>query len=98
VSRAKDEQLVEALRPHRAHPALRKGVCPRRSHGRLDDPDALESEHLVEAGRELGIPIPYEEPDAMRAVCQISDQVAGHLGDEGTVRMTGDAEKVHFSR
>jgi hypothetical protein len=57
-----------------------------------DHPDAFGAEHLVEAGTELGVPIPNEELDRSTAVYQITDQVAGYLGDDGTVRMVGAAE------
>ena len=32
-----------------------------------------------------------------RAVGQVTHQVAGYLSDEGTGRMIGDTEDVHFS-
>ncbi len=51
-------------------------------------------EHLVEAGAELCITVTDEELDRATAVGEITDQVAGHLGDERAGRLVGDTEKV----
>ena len=77
VTVAQNEQPVETFCPHRPHPALRVRVGPRRSDRCLDYPDALRAEHLVEAGGELGVPVPDEELDRATAVGEIADQVAG---------------------
>jgi hypothetical protein len=61
VTTAENEDPVQALRPYRSHPAFRVGIGSRRTNGGFDDPDALGGEHLVEAGRELGIPVPDQE-------------------------------------
>jgi hypothetical protein len=97
VTLAHHEQPVETFCPHRSHPTLRVSVGPRRSNRCLDDPDALRAEHLVEAGAELGIAVPDKELDRSTAVGEITDQVAGHLGDEGTGRVVGDTEEVHLT-
>src|SRR5664280_2728718 len=96
VAMAQDRQPVEAFRTSSPHLTLRVGIGPRRSDWRLDHPDVLGVEHLVEAGRELGVPIPDQELDRSSAVHQITDQVAGYLGDERTGRMFGDTEDVHL--
>src|SRR5664280_3543032 len=62
----------------------------------LDHPDALGAEYLVEVGGELGVPVPDQELDRATALGEITDQVAGHLGDERTGRMVGDTEDVHL--
>ena len=98
VALAKDEQPIEALRPDRSHPSFRVSVGPWRSDGRLDHPDSLGAEHLVEAGGGLGVPVPDEELDGAPSFGQITDWVAGYLGDEGAGRMLGDSEDVCFSR
>jgi hypothetical protein len=40
-----------------------------------DHPDAFGAEHLVEAGTELGVPIPNEELDRSTAVYQITTRL-----------------------
>ena len=79
---AQNEQPVETFSPNCPHPPLRVCVGPRRSNWCLDDPDALRAEYLVEAGGELGVTVPDEELDRATTVGEITDQVAGHLGDE----------------
>src|SRR5664280_1565611 len=61
VTVVQNEQPVEAFGAHGPHPALCVGIGPGRSDWRLDHPDALGAKHLVEAGRELGVPIPDQE-------------------------------------
>jgi len=96
VAMAHDEYPVEAFVAYRPHPAFGVGIGPRRSDWRLDHPNALGAEHLVEAGGELGVPIPDQELDGSSSVHQVTHQVAGHLGNEGTIRMISDTENVHF--
>jgi hypothetical protein len=69
---------------------------PRRSDWRLDHPDSLGAEYLVETCGELGVPVSDEEPDGAPLVKQIADQVASCLSDERTGRMASHAEDVHF--
>ena len=96
MTSAEHEHPVEAFGSNRPDPAFRVGVGPRRSDRRLDHPDALGSEHLVEAGRELGIPVPDHELDGPTPVEEITGEVASQLGDEGTGRMVGDPEDLHL--
>jgi hypothetical protein len=93
---SEDEHVAETFVAHGSHPAFCVGIGPGRSDRRLDHPDALGAQHLVEAGRELGVPIPDQELDGSTAIHQITDQVASHLGDERTGRMVGDPEDVHL--
>ncbi len=91
-----DEDPVEAFCPHRPHPTLCVGVGPRGSNRRLDHSDALAVEHCVEAGGELGVPVPDQELDGATAVGEITGQVVSNLGDERGSRMVGDPEDVHL--
>jgi hypothetical protein len=96
VAVAQNVQPVKTLCPHRPRPTLRERIGPRRADRCLDHSNALGTEDLVEAGGELGVPVPDEELDRTTAVGEITDQLAGHLGDELTGRMVGDAEDVHL--
>jgi len=49
-------------------------------------------EDLVERARELGVPVPEEEPDALQA--SLDGEVPGLLGDPRRVGMGGDAGQV----
>jgi hypothetical protein len=98
VETAEDEQPIEALRLYRPYPAFRVGVRPWRPDGRLDHADAFRAEHLVEGDRELGVPVPDEELDGAPSFGEITDEVAGHLGDECAGRMVSNTEDVYFSR
>src|SRR5664280_2861405 len=94
---SEDEHVVETFVAHGSHPAFRVGIGPGRSDRCLDHPDALGAQDLVEAGRELGVPIRDQELDGSTAVYKAADQVASHLGDEHTGRMVGDTEDVQLS-
>jgi hypothetical protein len=97
VSPAQDEHPVQTLCPHGSHPALGVGIGPRGSDWRPDHPDALGAEHLVEAGRELGVPVPDQELEGSTTVGQILDEVSSYLGDEGAGRMVSDTEDVYLA-
>ena len=96
MTSADHEHPVKAFGSNRPDPAFCERIGPRRSDRRLDHPDALGSEHLVEAGRELGIPVPDQELDGPAPIEEITGEVAGHLGDEGPGRMVGDPEDLHL--
>jgi len=49
----------------------------------FDHPDVIGAKHLVEAGGELGISVADKELHGPAALCEIGDEVAGKLGDEG---------------
>ena len=97
VTATEDEHPVETFGPNGPDPSFGVGVRPRRTDRRLDHPGALRSKDLVEAGRELCVAIPDEELDGSRAICQVTHQVAGYLGDEGTGWVIGDTADVHLS-
>ena len=96
MSMAHNENPVEAFSANRPHPAFRERISLRRSDRRLDHPDALGAEYLVEAGGEFGVPIPDEELEGAPSVDEIADHVAGNLGYECIVWMFSDAEDVHL--
>ena len=80
VTRVSDEQPIEALATGGANESLGECVRSWRSNGRLDDSDALDTEHLVETGCELRVSVPDEELDWARSSCEVEGQVAGLLG------------------
>ena len=81
VTVTQNDEPVEAFGADRPHPSFRESVGPRRSDWRLDHPDALGAEYLVETCGELGVPVSDEELDGAPSVKQIADQVASCLGD-----------------
>ena len=56
-----DEQPVRTLPADGADEPFGEGIGPRGRDWSLDDSDTLGAEHLVEALRELGIPVSDEE-------------------------------------
>jgi hypothetical protein len=81
MTTTEDEESVETLSAGRAYESLGDRVRTWRSNGRLDDPDALSAEHLVEAGGELRVSVPDEELDCSGALGDDDAQVAGLLHD-----------------
>ena len=77
-----DEDAAEALPAHGADETLGDRVRSRRPSGRLDDPGGLGTEDLVEAGRELRVPVPDQDQELYRsgALGEVPAQVAGLLG------------------
>jgi hypothetical protein len=57
MSATDDQEMVEAIGAHGAHPALGIGVRVRRPYRRLDHADALAAEDLVEAAAELRVAV-----------------------------------------
>ena len=60
-----DKHPVKTLTPDRADEAFGVGVGTRCTDWRTNDPNALGTEDLVEAGRELGVPVPDQELDRL---------------------------------
>ena len=58
VSTTEDQHAVEAFTTDGADEALSEGVGTGRPDRGPDDADAVSTEDIVEAGRELGIAIP----------------------------------------
>ena len=75
------EEPVQALPADGADEAFGQRVRTRGEHRRLDDPGALGTEHLAEAGVELRVSVPHEEPDRLGALSQDKAEVASLLRD-----------------
>ncbi len=88
-----DQYPVETLASCGADEPLGEHVCPRSSDGRADDPNAPGSEHLVEAGGELGVSVPDQERGRAGLFGQDEAQIASLLGDP-LPRDGGDAAYV----
>ena len=87
---AEDQEPLEALAPRCPDPAL--GVRPRlrRPHRRLDHPDALGAEDLVELAAEPAVTVTNEKqrPDAL--VVELHQQVARLPAHPASVGVGGD--------
>ena len=57
VPGTEDEDVVQKLPPHRAHPALSEGIGSWSPNGQADDLHALTSEDLVESCGKLRVPV-----------------------------------------
>ena len=53
--------------------------------------EAVSSQHGVEGGGELGIPVADQELELIGVVAEVDEQVAGLLGDPGAGGVGGDA-------
>jgi hypothetical protein len=71
-----DQDAIGALAAHGAHEPLGITVRPGSARRRLDDRDALTTEHGVEAGGELGVSVPDKEAKRAHSIAQIHSQVA----------------------
>ena len=89
-----DEGEVEALLTSGPHPPLRVRVRAGRADRRADYLGAFRGEDLVEATRELGVPVADEEAEATTAFVQVRDEVPGYLGHPSPNRVSRDAEDV----
>jgi len=80
-----DQQLVQALPPDRADPALGDRVGVGRLHRCADNLGTGRAPHVVERLGELGVPVTDQELARGGLVAQDGGQVAGLLGDPGAV-------------
>src|SRR5665213_3633258 len=87
MSTTEDEHPVQTFTPDSTDEALGEGVCSGRSDRSSNGPDALGAEHLVEAGRELGVAIADQELDRLCTLGELIGQIPGLLGHPGTRRM-----------
>jgi hypothetical protein len=76
-----DRHPVQALPANGADETFGEGMGPWRPDRRADDPDALGSKDLVEAGRELGVSVPEQEPDRRGPIGEHEAQIPGLLSD-----------------
>jgi len=90
-----DQDPVGAFAPHGSHPAFGVGVCPRRLRRGLQYLDAGRGEDGVERGGELGVAVADQEPEVLRPLADVREQVPRLLGDPGPGGMGRDAEDVH---
>ena len=74
VAAVEDQQPVQAFRADGSDEPLGNGVCLRRPHGRLDDPDAAAAEHLVEGAAVLAVAVADQQARAL--VCEVEAEVA----------------------
>ena len=70
LSTPEDQHPVQTFTSDGPHEALGEGVGSRCPDRRTEDPNALGAEHLVEAGRELGVAIPDQELDRACALAE----------------------------
>ena len=97
VTSAYDEPAIDALPANGAHESLGEGVGTRGPDRRTDGPNALGAEGLVEAGRELGVPVADQELDRSSALGQLIGQVSGLLDDPGNSRVGRDPGELHLA-
>jgi hypothetical protein len=83
VAAVEDQQPVEAFGADGSDESLGDGVCLRRPHRRLDDPDAAAVEHLVEGAAVLAVAVADQQ--ARTLVCEVEAEVARLLGDPRAV-------------
>ena len=86
MTAADDEDPVEAVGAHCAHPTLGEGVRVRGLNWRADDLDALGAEDLIEGVAELRVAIVDEESERV-LVAELHDEVARLLGNPASVRI-----------
>jgi hypothetical protein len=89
------QRPVEALDANGPYEPFGQSVRPGGAHGSLDHLGTFRPEDLVEAGRELRVPVPDQELHRPTGLGQVADQVPGSLSDEAVVWVLGDTEKVY---
>jgi hypothetical protein len=98
VTAVEDQQPVETFGADGADEPLGDRVRLRSSHRRLDDPDALASEDLIERAAVLAVAITDQEPEA--ALAEVQTKVARLLdhpvarGIPGAAREPDSATRV----
>src|SRR6478752_7715866 len=95
VAAAEDQQSVEALAANASDPAFGVRSRLRRPHPRLDHPDALGAEDLVELAGELAVAITDQEARTHALVVELHQQVARLLGHPAAVRVGRNPREVH---
>jgi hypothetical protein len=95
VLTADDQELVEALTADRPDPALGDGVGIGRANRCEDDLDTGRAPDTIERPGELRVPDPGQELEGGGTVTQISEEIAGLLGNPRPGRVGGDASQVH---
>jgi hypothetical protein len=65
--------------------------------GGADDADGRAGEHGVERGGEFAVPVADQEPEPVRLLFEVHQQVAGLLGDPVAGGVGGDPGEVHVA-
>src|SRR5271165_6239423 len=79
LAAVEDEHPVEAFPADGADKSFGEGIGPWCSNRCPDDLDSLGVEDVVEAGRELGVPVPYQESDWASPLAKHRRQISGLL-------------------
>src|SRR5205823_13599041 len=98
LTTAADEQPVEALLTQGANEALGMGVGVGRPDRRVNDPDSLGPEDLVERGAELRVAVVDQEAHRPLPTAAVDHEVARLLGDPRPTRVPAAARKVDAPR
>jgi hypothetical protein len=90
-----DQEVVEAFPTERADESFRDRIRLWSSGRGADDSDVGTGEHGVKVGSEFAVSVADQESEAVGAVAEIHEQVAGLLGDPDAGGMGGDPGEVH---
>ncbi len=90
VARAEDQEPVQTLPAHGAHPALGMSIRAGDAQGSADDLHAFRGEDLVEGHRVLLVSI-MDQESWLEALLDLPGEVAGLLSDPGAGRVLGGA-------
>jgi hypothetical protein len=94
VASVHDQEPVEAFGPDGANEALGGRIRLRRSHRRLDDPDAFAGEDGVEVAGELAVAVADQKAKRSRSLVERPGELARLLGDPWSGRVGGAAGEV----
>jgi len=94
VASADDQQPVQALGADGLHPTLGVRVRLGRFHRGHEHLAALRPEHRIEAAAERGVSVAQDEAYLPTSLAKHQQQVAGLLGDPGTVGVGGHPGQV----
>jgi hypothetical protein len=89
------EEVVEAFPTERADESFRDRIRLWSSGRGADDSDVGTGEHGGKVGSEFAVSVADQESEAVGAVAEIHEQVAGLLGDPDAGGMGGDPGEVH---
>jgi hypothetical protein len=89
VPLTEDQDPVGAFGACGAYPPFGEGVRSRRPWRDLEHPGVVAGQHIVEDPDELCVPVANQETERARPVLPVDEEVAGLLGDPGTVGVGG---------
>lgn len=98
MAAAENQVPVETLATDGPDPAFGVGARLRHPHRRLDHPDALGAEDLVEIARELAVAVTDQEARADILVIELHQQVARLLSHPPAIRIRRDAGEADATR